>query len=41
MTSISLCKRLNIAKIFILKRSKKFLLGSGGRGDYRPGWHQP
>jgi len=28
-----LCKRLKIAKFFILKRSKKF----EGHGDYRPG----
>jgi len=37
INSIFECKRLKIAKLFTLKRSKNL----GGFGDYRPGWHQP
>jgi len=36
MNSIFLCKGLKIEKIFIFTMSTIF-----GRGDYRPGWHQP
>jgi len=36
MNSIFGYKRLKIAKLFTLTRSKIW-----GLGDYRPGWHQP